>query len=483
MIRGGSRNVATGIALLALAGCGPSESSPDTGDGGEEFSWDAPPGPDAVDGNFYHPWIVLPSSEIPAPREWQLRRGIIHIHSPYSHDACDGEPFTDGVRNEECFLQLRQALCDNAQDFAFLTDHASTFADHEYPEVLLYAAGDTLIERGGIPVANRIPCGDGRDVIIAAGTEQGSMPIGLEHHVGDTPADRHTAYDDVTPAGIEALEAAGAVALVAHTEGWEVDTLLGLPLDGIEIYNLHQNMIDGFGEVLNMIMALYHAQWNAPVTELLLAAIFVESDADLLRWSKMLTLRPTVGVLATDVHRNSFPGISPDGERYDSYRRLTHWFANYVLLPAGAVDDLALKDAIRHGRLYGVFDYLGYAIGFDFRAETAATTYEMGDEVPAGETCTLHLTLPTVHALDPAGAQPVIRGRILRSNDGTWDEVAAGTEDLQYTATPGVYRAEVRIVPEHLRPWLNLRADRWVVERPWVYSNPIYVGITWPPTP
>jgi hypothetical protein len=406
------------------------------------------------------------------------------MHSNYSHDGCDSAGFDEsGVRDEECFNQLRQALCDNAHDFAFLSDHANMFADYEFPEVLLYAPGDTLIERGGIPVANTVHCADGHDVIIAAGTEQNSMPIGLEHHIGDTPDARTIAYDDTTPAGIAALKAAGAVSLVAHTEGFEVNALLAMPLDGIEIYNLHQNMIDGLGEVLNMIMALDHAQWNAPVPELLQAAIFTENDADLLRWSKMLALRPTVGVLATDVHRNTFPGISPDGERYDSYRRLTHWFANYVWVPAGPVDDLVLKDAIRHGRFYGAFDYLGYAVGFDFRAEAGATTYEMGDEVPAGETCTLHLILPTVYRLDPAGPQPVIRGRILRSNDGTWDEVASGTEDLQYTATPGVYRAEVRIVPEHLRPWLNLRADRWVVERPWVYSNPIYVDVTWPPSP
>jgi hypothetical protein len=60
--------------------------------------------------------------------------------------------------------------------------------------------------------------------------------------------------------------------------------------------------------------------------------------------------------------------------------------------------------------------------------------------------------------------------------------VAAGQTDLSYDATtPGVYRAEIRIVPEHLRPWLGLRADLFVVERIWVYSNPIYVGVTYAP--
>jgi hypothetical protein len=478
------------LLLLGTLACGPSESSADSGDADvgddaeaeEEFSWDAPPDRDAVDGTWYNPFAVLPSSEIPVPRDWQLRRGIIHFHSPYSHDGCDSEGFVDGVRNEECFDQLRQALCDNAQDFGFLTDHGSMFADYEYPDVLLYADGDTLIERGGIPVANRIRCADGREVILGVGTEQNTMPIGLEHHIGDTPEARRTAYNDTTPAGIAALQAAGAVSLVAHTEGWEIDALLAVPLDGIEIYNLHQNLMDEAGTAFNMIIDLQTRPWRVPIPELGLAAIFGENDADLVRWSRALGVRRTVGILATDVHRNTFDGISSDGERIDSYRRLMHWFSNYVLLPAGPVDDLSIKDAIRRGRLYGAFDYLGYPLGFDFRAEVGTTVYELGDEVPAGETAELQVAVPQVSGLDPAGPQPVIRARLLRSNEGAWDEVAAGQTDLSYDATtPGVYRAEIRIVPEHLRPWLGLRADLFVVERIWVYSNPIYVGVTYAP--
>ncbi|MBI5499806.1 MAG: hypothetical protein HY907_06160 [Deltaproteobacteria bacterium] len=486
-----------GLTCLSLLACGPAGSSGDAGDvaadavdaldvteEAEAFVCNSPPGEEFADDRFYHPWAVLPSSEVPAPRDWQLRRGIIHIHSPYSHDGCDNEPFTDGVRNEECFQQLRQALCDTGQDFAFLTDHATLFADHEFPDILLYAPGDTLIERDGNPVANRMACPDGREIIIAAGTEQGSMPIGLEHHVGDTPAERHDNYNDTTPAGIEALKAAGAVALVQHTEGWPVEELLAMPLDGFEIYNLHFNLEDGIAEALSLLTELRRAPCRVPVPELGLVPIWRENDADLLRWSRALAIRRSAGVLATDVHRNTFNGTSPDGERIDSFRRLTHWFSNYVLLPAGAVDDVALKDAIRRGRLYGGFDYLGYPVGFDFHAEAAGTFYEMGDEVPAGETVVLRVVAPTVSKLDPDGPQPVITARILRSDDGTWMEVATGQGTVELPAAPvGVYRADVRIVPEHLRPWLGLRADTYVVDHAWVYSNPIYVGVSWPPAP
>lgn len=479
-------------ALLALAAaCGPSTGTPDAAadaadaadaldveEAGEEFSWDAPPDRDAVDGRFYHPFEVLPTSEIPAPDGWQLRRGILHAHSIYSHDACDDEPFVGDVRNEECFHQLRAAVCEDAQDFLFLTDHAATFADHEFPDVLLFEPGDTLIERDGLPVANRIPCGDGREVIVCAGTETGTMPIGLERHVGDTPAERRAAYEDVSAAGVQAFRDAGALAFVQHTEDWDVEVLRSLGLDGIEIYNLHHNLEADLGTVVNLVIDLRTRPWRVPIPELGLAAFLLENETDLATWSTLLGEGRKTGILATDVHRNTFDGLSTDGERLDSYRRLMHWFANYVLLPPGEVDDRSLKEAIRRGRLYGSFDVFGYPIGFDFFAEAGATRYEMGDEVPAAPAPTLRLVLPAVHHLDPAGPQPAIRGRILRAAaGGTWEEVAAGVEDLSYVvAAEGVYRAEVRITPEHLRPWLGLRADLYVVERPWIYANPIYVG-------
>jgi hypothetical protein len=216
------------------------------------------------------------------------------------------------------------------------------------------------------------------------------------------------------------------------------------------------------------------------VAELGFVPLFRENEADMYAWSRLLMLRRQFGVLASDIHRNVFDGATPDGERLDSYRRLMHWFSNYVLLPPGEIDDAALKQAIGHGRLYGAFDSFGYAIGFDFYAQVGSTVYEMGDEVPEGDTPELVLVLPAVHHLDPDGLQPAIRGRILRASDGEWDEVAEGPSDLSHTAGPGIYRAEVRIFPDHTRPWLNMLADEYLAEeKVWVYSNPIYVGITY----
>ena len=285
-------------------------------------------------GEHADPWTVMPSAELAHRRGWRVGRGIVHSHSPYSHDACDDQPFIDGQRNEQCFAEVRAGLCQTAQDFVFLTDHADSFADHEYPDVLLYAAGDSLIERGGRPVANRLVCPDGRRVIVAAGTETGLMPIGLEHHLGDSPAERHAWYQRSDAEALRALQAAGALVFLQHTEGWSIEQIQQLPIDGIECYNLHQNLMDNMGAALEMALLLDQDPAGMPAVELALITVFQENSRDLERWAIGSLDAPLPAVLATDAHRNVFSEPSPDGERLDSFRRMMHWFSNYVLVPA-----------------------------------------------------------------------------------------------------------------------------------------------------
>lgn len=451
-----------------MTACSNAPVEPDAGDAG--------PDGDALE-VFHDPRQVVATDELTVPRGWVLRRGIIHAHSPYSHDACDGEPFIDGVRNEPCFEQIRAAMCDTRQDFVFLTDHDDLFASYDYPEVLLYAEGDRLIERGGEPVANRVVCGDGHEVIVAAGTESGMMPIGIEHHLGDTVEARNAAYNDVSVEGVRALQEAGALVFLHHTEEWPVETILELPIDGIEIFNLHRNVMDNMGMVANLLIMLADRPDRVPDVELGLVAFFQESEADLYRWSMAVMERRMPGVLATDVHRNAFAGESPDGERLDSYRRLMHWFSNYLLLPEGEIDDLTLKEAIGRGRMYGAFDVLGYPIGFDFHASSDGEVFEMGDVTPSSEPAELTLTLPEVVGLPAEAPQPTIRGVILRADQGEWEEVASDGSDISVEVEPGVYRAEVRIIPEHLRASMGRFAGDYLDERIWIYSNPIYVGV------
>ncbi|NIS32659.1 MAG: hypothetical protein GWN73_20390, partial [Actinobacteria bacterium] len=103
-----------------------------------------------------------------------------------------------------------------------------------------------------------------------------------------------------------------------------------------------------------------------------------------------------------------------------------------------------------------------------------AETYDMGDEVPVGATLrVVRPSLPADHPQDPA---PTVTLRILQSDPAGPVEVAAGDGDeLTHVITEaGSYRAEVRILPEHTRPFLDGRGDTLIVERPWVQTNHIH---------
>jgi hypothetical protein len=117
-------------------------------------------------------------------------------------------------------------------------------------------------------------------------------------------------------------------------------------------------------------------------------------------------------------------------------------------------------------------------VGFDYRADDAKGAHEMGEEAALADAPRLRVKQPTLERLDPKRTPPKLTTRILRAKEGGWDEVATGAGDLDYVPTaPGAYRAEIRIVPHHLREDLGDEADDLLELRDWVwiYSNPIYI--------
>jgi hypothetical protein len=185
--------------------------------------------------------------------------------------------------------------------------------------------------------------------------------------------------------------------------------------------------------------------------------------------------------MGTDCHRNTFPALLADGERVDSYRRMMIWFSNHLLvrpIDGGGFDDRALKEALKAGRLYGVFEVLGFPVGFDYRAEAAGLVHEMGEEVALADHPVLIAARPRLRDPDPKAAAPLITTRILRATDHGFEELASSTTaDVSFMPTaPGAYRAEVRITPHHLAAYLGgYTGTIDVRDFPWVYSNPIYV--------
>jgi hypothetical protein len=474
MLRSQTATLATLALLAATAACTDNIES-------------TPPLEQPVGG--WTPGNMLPSLDT-SLRGMLDRRGMIHAHSVYSHDACDGEPrdeTTDAI-NEPCFDDFRRGLCQAGHDFVMLTDHGESFSRTEYPDTLLYRPdrGDELVERGGAPVASWAACPVAEDIdpnhrtLVMAGTESNTMPVGLEAHVAPDEDSRNAIYGAVEVASVDAYKALGGVVLLQHTEDWTPEQIRDLQVDGFEMFNLHANTITGAGGVFELI-GLQRTPEKLPQSDLVLMPILNEDPRYLATWSTVLARGDKrVTTIGTDCHRNTFPQELPDGERIDSYRRMMSWMSNHLLVRPdgkGEYDDQQVKEALRSGRLYGAFEVFGFPEGFDYRADAAGNTYEMGEDVPLADAPELVVERPRVRERDPVLEEPIIRLRILKAEEDGWRVVDdSDTESLRYMVTEaGSYRAEVRITPRHLTRYLASFADLAEEEFQWIYANAIYV--------
>lgn len=437
----------------------------------------------------YDPYSVQPASAMAAPRGFTLHRGTIHLHSVYSWDAADQKGFIDsngnqdydsGAINQPYYDDLRKGLCKTGQEFAFLTDHVAHFPEFEFPDVLLYRAdlGDQLIMNNGKPVAMNLACPGGNPVLLSAGCDYNTLAIGLDQHVADTVAGRLAVYGQSNETAYATLRQNGALVLAGYLPRWNPTQLLSLKFDALEAYNPLFNFTDRIGDAIGLVLAMNKEPDTVPVPELGLIAIFEENPNILTLWSQMVQMRRVPNFLGSNAHENVLPNPTPDGERFDSYRRMLHWWTNYVMLAPGTpVSTASVKAAIAAGRTFGSFDYLGYPSGFDFHAETGGTINEMGDQIPPGGTTNLVVVAPTVLGLTSIDTPPTVRVRILKAEGTSWTEVAAGQGTVTAPAVPkGVYRAEARITPLHLKPNLGSSPDKYLGEQLWIYGNPIWVG-------
>ncbi len=409
----------------------------------------------------------------------------MHVHSIYSHDACDNLP-TDGngVYNQPCLADFRRGVCQTGDDFFFLTDHGTSFSTNEFPDVLLFdaAKGDVLVDRGAGPTANWLACPDASPALIMAGTETGAMPVGLERHVG-TAATRRDTYGSLENTALDAFHDVGGVTLVAHTEDWTVAQLTDMHLDGFEMFNLHRNAIKNAGTAADLILNYVDKGLldGFPHPDLFLASFTLDDELYLKTWGTVLAHgNKRVTTMGSDCHRNTFPQLLQDGERIDSYRRMMSAFSNHLLVKPksdGTWTDVELKAALKAGRNFGVFEFMGYAEGFDFVALEGGAPKEIGESARLANGVTIKATMPKVKNLDAAGDQPVLTMNLLRAREDGWDVVAQTTEGaIEFPVTQaGAYRVEVRMVPKHLRPWAGTRKSWFTAERPWVMSSALYV--------
>ncbi|MBC7396778.1 MAG: hypothetical protein H7333_04975 [Bdellovibrionales bacterium] len=417
---------------------------------------------------------LVSTSEMGTLRGQHYVRVATHFHSPYSFDACDGKGFhEDGTIDLTCLHDAKYAFCENHVNFVFFTDHVEHIVQTDYAKLLLREEGDTPVINGsGTTVGTQIHCPDGFTPVLAPGLEGQLLALGLEAHVAPDEATRRAVYGGDTVTEKTALEGAGALVAIPHTESRDTQALIALQPDVIEIYNVHANLdpkirkkwlgkkpFDKIAKFLNYIADPY----NSLHADFIFTDFLEYSDIYFEKWNALLAANLHVtGVGGLDSHQNIFSQKASDGQRLDSHRRMTRFFSNLVMTTG---DDLStIKAAIKAGKVYFAVEGLGTPVGQDFHGLIAGTPVEMGSTLTAvaPQTSSLQFHVPAVHSQFP-GMDSKNRPEIwaeLHYIDSSAKEtvvarvVGAGT-DLTYLEPPaGHYRIHVWMKPHHLKDFL-----------------------------
>jgi acetyl esterase/lipase len=168
------------------------------------------------------------------------------------------------------------------------------------------------------------------------------------------------------------------------------------------------------------------------------------------RWDKETALHPFTGIAANDAHQNQIF----NGTTFDPYAIAFRHVSTHIL--ARDLDEADIRESLAAGRAYVSHDWLCDPTGFSFIAENNLGLFDMGDQIPLSG---LGVGNTSIHASLP------IPAKLKLIRDG---QVIAEVEDIKiaYKPTePGAYRLEA---------WLTVDGE----DRPWIFTNPIYVTKT-----
>ncbi len=140
-----------------------------------------------------------------------------------------------------------------------------------------------------------------------------------------------------------------------------------------------------------------------------------------------------------------------------TYRYIFSTITTYITLAEKISGDFKtakrqILEALKIGRCYLSFDSFAAGRDFYYYAEQGSERFLMGSAMPYRGKISLHLQAP----LDRSLLRLLKNGRVI--------EETPGRALVHRPDGPGVYRAEV-----YYRP-------RWGRPRPWIYSNPLYIG-------
>jgi hypothetical protein len=199
----------------------------------------------------------------------------------------------------------------------------------------------------------------------------------------------------------------------------------------------------------------------------------------------LAVVESTLGVTVSPVIKNLLLAggeiAMSDGDRVDSYARLMRWLENRVIV--SSVEPIALAEALRAGRSYGVFTVFGNPDGFSYRANEGIEMREIGDSAKGSLTLQLRLPprpLPTGVPFTPTEAMTAeVRATVVHT-DASGSKVIHEVKGLSnYFTTvvsqPGAYHVELLIKPKHLAKALGPKSPLADKEYLWVITNPIRI--------
>jgi len=431
------------------------------------------------------------------PRGYRIARVITHFHSPYSFDACDHAGLNHDIPNSACLDDLRFAVCSNRVDYLFLSDHPDSMQKFEMPELLLKNKKDTLlVEERGLAYANQMSgCDSGFVPTLMAGFEGKVLSLGMTQHLSPSVLERSVLYNGESFDLRNRLRVeSDAIVWVPHTESRSLETIQAIAPDGIEIYNIHANLDPKIRkkyfsrppfEFLPSILTYLVDPYRKLHPDYMFLHFVEIHPTYFEKWNRLVYggQFKVAGFGGTDSHENIFPQIASDGERLDSARRMTRFMSNHLL-----VHDLkpsSIKNALRNGQGWLVFEGFGSPVNMDFSAHMESSDVDSGEIGPGekmrlrGHPIRITVKLPSLQGDSSDGEEhPVIRIDLKKVIQEGKDVTVASSEstDLSWvTSEPGAYRAEIWIKPLHLREVLDDFSELVDREYRWIVTNHLYL--------
>lgn len=445
-----------------------------------------------------------------AERGFVETRTIVHLHSAFSHDACDDEGLDEfGAPNLACVNRMKAALCQERIGMAFMTDHPSHMREQPFSSLLYVdeSAGDSYLldESTGEPWAASFACPvgqggpDGR-VWFQVGLEAThTMPIGLRRHAANTDWYSQSITTDVADSVIAettaAVRALGGMVAIAHSEEEDIEAaqIAGNDITAMEVYNFHANfntIMDGdlIGALFQLDPFLGAGGPDADLVGLVLMVSYPEPAYD--KWKEVLKTRSITPIGGADAHENVLvpalcaqlecetiqeeaPNLAAflkiggplplnDGERIDAYERVFRWVQNHLWVAPNAEPVEGPVEAMEAGRTSVNFEILGRIDGASFIAQsaTAGTLVDMGGLAQTGDgPWNLWIRTPKppqpLHTSSWTDGSPALLRAILHRTTATGTEVVAELDAFEQwhrieNAAPGAYHVELRLTPTHL---------------------------------